>query len=78
MALALGACGGDGDGSDDARPTRGDGGNGSDELVTVGFVAVVPEGAWWQANEKSVQDTFTEDAEYDLKFAPATNLDQAS
>ncbi|MEE6282004.1 substrate-binding domain-containing protein [Georgenia sp. MJ170] len=77
-ALTLAACGGgDGDGGGDATNDAGDG-NGAGELVTVGFVAVGPEGAWRQANEQNIQDTFTEDAGYDLKFAPATNLDQAS
>ena len=55
-----------------------DSGGGSDELTTVGFVAVGPEGAWREANETNVQDTFTEDAGFDLKYAPATNLDQKS
>ncbi len=58
----------------------GGGGTGSDgeELTTVGFVAVGPEGAWRQANETNIQDTFTEDAGFELKYAPATNLDQKS
>lgn len=74
-ALALAACGnGDGNGG---STDGGDGGN-SDELTTIGFVAVGPEGAWRQANEQNIQDTFTEDSGYDLKFAPASNLDQAS
>ena len=50
----------------------------SDDPVTIGFVAVGPEGAWRQANEQNIQDTFTEDAGYTLKYAPATNLDQKS
>src|SRR5690625_3893311 len=75
-ALALGACGnGDGDESADGATT---GGGDSGEVTTIGFVAVGPEGAWRQANEQNIQDTFTEDAGYDLKFAPAANLDQAS
>lgn len=76
-ALALGACGGGGDGDADADSTGGGGGS-SDDLTTIGFVAVGPEGAWRQANEQNIQDTFTEEAGYDLKFAPAANLDQAS
>jgi galactofuranose transport system substrate-binding protein len=47
-------------------------------LVTVGFVAVGPEGAWRNANEQNVQDTFTKAAGFDLKYAPAANLDQKS
>ena len=53
-------------------------GGGSDDPVTIGFVAVGPEGAWRQANEQDIQDTFTEDAGFTLKFAPAANLDQKS
>src|SRR5690625_7873912 len=59
-ALALGACGnGDGDESADGATT---GGGDSGEVTTIGFVAVGPEGAWRQANEQNIQDTFTEDA----------------
>src|SRR5690625_4436230 len=74
LALGITACGpgGDGDGS------AGGGAGGDDELVTVGFVAVGPEGAWREANEQNIQDTFSEDAGFELKFAPAANLDQAS
>jgi ABC-type sugar transport system substrate-binding protein len=69
LAFGLAACstgGSDGGGGDAA------------ELTTVGFVAVGPEGAWREANERNIQDTFTEDAGFDLKYAPATNLDQKS
>jgi galactofuranose transport system substrate-binding protein len=52
--------------------------SGEGDLITVGFVAVGPEGAWRQANEANIQDTFTKEAGYDLKYAPATNLDQKS
>lgn len=65
MALALAGCGGDDD--------SGDGG-----LTSVGFVAVGPEGAWRAANEANMQSTFTEEAGFDLRYAPATNLDQKS
>jgi len=72
LTIGLAACSAGGsDGS-------GGGAGGSDELTTVGFVAVGPEGAWREANEQNIQDTFTEDAGYDLKYAPATNLDQKS
>lgn len=71
LALGLTACAsGDSDASGDA--------GGSGDLITVGFVAVGPEGGWRQANEQNIQDTFTEDAGYDLKYAPAANLDQKS
>ena len=69
LALALSACGG------------GDGGNGSggeDDRIVIGFVAVGPEGAWRAANEQNIKDTFTAEAGYELKYAPATNLDQQS
>lgn len=71
LTLALTACGG---GDDDTSTSSGDDGG----LVTVGFVAVGPEGGWRQANEANVQDTFTEEAGFELKYAPATNLDQRS
>jgi ABC-type sugar transport system substrate-binding protein len=82
-----------GDGGDDGAPTTdagtddagttpgtsgGDGGSADGELVTVGFVAVGPEGAWRAANEANMQETFTEEAGFELKYAPATNLDQKS
>ena len=70
ISISLAACSSGGGDSDS--------GGGSDELTTVGFVAVGPEGAWREANETNVQDTFTEDAGFDLKYAPATNLDQKS
>lgn len=72
LALGLAGCSGKSD-------TSAGGGSGkSGDLVKVGFVAVGPEGAWRQANEKNIQDTFTKDAGYDLKYAPATNGDQKS
>ncbi|QNE44357.1 ABC transporter substrate-binding protein [Frigoribacterium sp. NBH87] len=67
IALGLAACS-SGTGSTD----------GGDDLATVGFVAVGPEGAWRQANESNIQDTFTKEAGFDLKYAPATNNDQKS
>jgi simple sugar transport system substrate-binding protein len=75
--LGLAACGsGDDDTTD---PTAGaTDAPATDELVTVGFVAVGPEGAWRAANEANIQNTFTEEAGFELKYAPATNLDQKS
>ncbi|GAB3818795.1 ABC transporter substrate-binding protein [Tessaracoccus terricola] len=72
-ALALTACGGDTAGGEGDQ-----GGGDAGELTTVGFVAVGPEGAWRQANEANIQETFTEDAGFELKYAPAANLDQKS
>ncbi|GAA2182521.1 ABC transporter substrate-binding protein [Brooklawnia cerclae] len=70
MAFAFTACGnGGGSGSDESS---------SGDLTTIGFVAVGPEGDWRNANEQNIQDTFTADAGFDLKYAPAEDLDQAS
>jgi ABC-type sugar transport system substrate-binding protein len=72
LALGLAGCasGGDDSGSD--------GGSG-DELTTVGFVAVGPEGGWRDANEQAIKDAFTQDAGFDLKYAPAASpTDQKS
>ena len=63
LALSLAACS---DGTDEG---------GGDGAITAGFVAVGPEGAWRAANEQNVQDTFTAEAGFDLRYAPATNLD---
>lgn len=72
-ALALGLAGCANAGNSGGGSAGGDG-----DLISVGFVAVGPEGAWREANEKNIQETFTEDAGYELKYAPATNLDQKS
>ncbi|HEX6367157.1 MAG TPA: ABC transporter substrate-binding protein [Agromyces sp.] len=72
LSISLVACS-SGGGGDDGGSAGGEG-----DLTTVGFVAVGPEGAWREANEKNIQETFTEDAGFDLKYAPATNLDQKS
>lgn len=69
ISISLAAC--SSGGGDSASAGDGD-------LTTVGFVAVGPEGAWREANEKNIQETFTEDAGFELKYAPATNLDQKS
>ncbi|KQQ05840.1 MULTISPECIES: ABC transporter substrate-binding protein [unclassified Rathayibacter] len=70
LALGLAGCSG---GSDSGSGSGSDG-----DLTTIGFVAVGPEGAWRQANETNIEETFTEEAGYDLKYAPATNGDQKS
>ncbi|ANJ25963.1 ABC transporter substrate-binding protein [Agromyces aureus] len=69
LTVGLAACSSGGDSADSAD---------AGDLTTVGFVAVGPEGAWREANEKNIQETFTEDAGFELKYAPATNLDQKS
>lgn len=76
-ALALAACGPGDSGSEDADGEDTTGSE-SGELTTVGFVAVGPEGAWREANEANIQDTFTEEAGFDLRYSPAANLDQNS
>ena len=65
LALSLAGCAGGGDSGDSA-----DGGSGGDDLTTVGFVAVGPEGGWRDANEQAIKDAFTEEAGFDLKYAP--------
>lgn len=47
-------------------------------LVTVGFVAVGTEDAWRAANEADIQNSFTKDAGFDLKYGPSSNLSQQS
>ncbi len=72
LALGLAGCA---SGGDDAGS---DGGSG-DDLTTVGFVAVGPEGGWRDANEQAIKDAFSQDAGFDLKYAPAASpTDQKS
>lgn len=73
LALGLTACGGGGESAGGESSAGGEG-----DLTTVGFVAVGPEGAWRKANEQNIQDTFTKEAGFDLKYAPAAKLDQKS
>jgi simple sugar transport system substrate-binding protein len=68
LVLGLAGCAGDGDDADSAE--TGDTGS---ELTTVGFVAVGPEGGWRNANEQAIKDAFTEEAGYELKYAPAAS-----
>ncbi|WP_214465287.1 substrate-binding domain-containing protein [Microbacterium flavescens] len=77
LALGLAGCAGGGNGGGD----NGDGGDagGDGELTTVGFVAVGPEGGWRNANEQAIKDAFSEEAGFDLKYAPAASpTDQKS
>ncbi|MBF4635901.1 ABC transporter substrate-binding protein [Agreia pratensis] len=69
VALSLSAC--SASGGDDAS-------GGDKDLTTIGFVAVGPEGGWRTANEKNIQDSFSEENGFELKYAPATNGDQNS
>ncbi|WP_345800335.1 substrate-binding domain-containing protein [Microbacterium sp. AZCO] len=74
LALGLAGCSGSAGGDSDAS-----GDSGSGDLTTVGFVAVGPEGGWRNANEQAIKDAFSEDAGFDLKYAPAASpTDQKS
>ncbi|MCS5724108.1 ABC transporter substrate-binding protein [Herbiconiux sp. CPCC 203407] len=70
MALGVTAC----SGGSDAEG----GGSAEGDVTTIGFVAVGPEGGWRTANEKNIQDSFSKENGFDLKYAPATNGDQNS
>lgn len=69
-ALAIGltgcASGGGNDSSDSDDAASGD-------VITVGYVAVGPEGGWRDAHEKAVRDAFAADSSFDLKYAPASS-----
>lgn len=72
LALGMTGCSSNGD------PKNGEA-QGGDKTITVGFVAVGPEGGWRNANEQAVKDAFSKDAGFDLKYAPAaTPSDQKS
>jgi simple sugar transport system substrate-binding protein len=76
-ALALGLAGCASGGTDAGSGEAGSGGDG--DLVTVGFVAVGPEGGWRNANEQAIRDAFSQEAGFDLKYAPAASpTDQKS
>ena len=50
-----------------------------DDVITVGYVAVGPEGGWRDAHEKAIRDAFAADDQFDLKYAPAASpTDQKS
>jgi len=68
MVVGLSACSGG------AEPAgSGSAAAGGDKPITVGFVAVGPEGGWRNANEQAIKDAFTKDAGFDLKYAPAAS-----
>ncbi|MBS1697536.1 MAG: ABC transporter substrate-binding protein [Actinobacteria bacterium] len=72
LALGLAGCSGKTDAS-----ASGD--SGSKSELTIGYVAVGPEGGWRDAHEKAIKDAFTKDAGFDLKYAPAASpTDQKS
>ena len=69
LALGLSGCSGS---SAEGESTSG-------KTLTVGFVAVGPEGAWRDANEKAIKAAFSNVAGFDLKYAPAASpTDQKS
>jgi simple sugar transport system substrate-binding protein len=76
LALGLSACangsGSGSDGNSSGSPAA------SDDLVTVGFVAVGPEGGWRTANENNVKEAFSTANGFDLKYSPASNGSQNS
>ncbi len=60
----------------DALNTGATNGPSAAPLVTVGFVAVGTEDAWRAANEADIKNAFTNEAGFDLRYAPTTNLNQ--
>jgi simple sugar transport system substrate-binding protein len=73
FALALAGC------ASSSTPEAGDDPGSGDDVITVGYVAVGPEGGWRDAHEQAVKDAFTTDAGFDLKYAPAASpTDQKS
>ena len=46
--------------------------------ITVGFVAVGPEGGWRTANENNIKESFSTANGFELKYAPSNNGDQSS
>lgn len=71
LTLGLAACG-----SDDDSSAGGSGGG--DDVVTVGFVAVGPEGGWRTANENNIKEAFSTENGFDLKYSPASDGSQNS
>jgi ABC-type sugar transport system substrate-binding protein len=68
LALGLAACSSGGDSGDGS--TTGSGGD-SGGNIKVGFSQVGSESGWRAANTKSIQDTLTKDAGFDLSFSDA-------
>lgn len=75
--VSLSACGGGGSESGSASESGAESGSasGSDSDITVGFVAVGPEGGFRTANENDIQDAF-KNAGITLKYSPTQNNDQ--
>ena len=66
LVIGLAAC------SNGSAPET-DGGSGADGVITVGYVAVGPEGGWRDAHEKAIRDAFAADGGFELKYAPASS-----
>ena len=66
LLIGLAAC------SNGSAPET-DGGSGADGVITVGYVAVGPEGGWRDAHEKAIRDAFAADGGFELKYAPASS-----
>lgn len=78
LALGMAACS-SGDTTGGETTGGATGGTPSGDVVTVGYVAVGPEGGWRNAHEQAVKDAFAADSGFDLKYAPAaTPTDQKS
>ena len=69
LAVSLAGCAGAAEPGTDGGDGEATGG----DVLTVGFVAVGPEGGWRAANEQAVKDAFSTDAGVDLKYAPAAS-----
>lgn len=71
LALGLTACSsGDDNKTADPGSTSSEGAS-SGDAISVGFSQVGAESGWRAANTKSIQDTLTKDAGFDLKFSDA-------
>lgn len=68
-ALALGMAGCSSNGAGDGAGS----GDSANDVITVGYVAVGPEGGWRDAHEKAVRDAFDADKGFELKYAPASS-----
>jgi ABC-type sugar transport system substrate-binding protein len=68
LALSLAACS-SGDSGDGETAGSGDGGDSG--AISVGFSQVGSESGWRAANTKSIQDSLTKDAGFDLSFSDA-------
>src|SRR5690606_34421896 len=71
LALGMAACASSPDADNNGASNNGT--SNSDDIITVGYVAVGPEGGWRDAHEKAVRDAFAEDSSFDLKYAPASS-----